>query len=253
MHQRVSEPQVLANRSSDTICTLIITQSRIDTKLIAVPKQFAPMFPEDRREIAVWLDGAPTLEHKRFTPGTGSTRECRIYGVSAWYKARDVRAGDRVVIELLSRGEWLYNVTHIRSGDAPTTDTLVLHGSDATEPPRRTQATITRIARDTTKSRRLKQLYEYRCQVCGTCLELTEGMYLIEVHHLRPLGGEHQGLDDFGNMMVLCPNHHALFDYGVPSFLSPTQVQLTGKIFLLESRHVIDEACIEYHNNRIRD
>ena len=29
-----------------------------------------------------------------------------------------------------------------------------------------------------------------------------------------PLGGEHQGPDIRGNILILCPTHHAEFDYG---------------------------------------
>lgn len=31
---------------------------------------------------------------------------------------------------------------------------------------------------------------------------------------MRPLGGEHQGPDVRGNIIILCPTHHTEFDYG---------------------------------------
>jgi len=37
--------------------------------------------------------------------------------------------------------------------------------------------------------------------------------WYAEVHHLKPLGQD--GPDTDANMLVLCPNHHVLFDYGV--------------------------------------
>ena len=84
---------------------------------------------------------------------------------------------------------------------------------DLEGPPARIKCNVVRFIRDTQKSRRLKKIYENRCQICGYQLEIGEKVYYSEVHHLRPLneGGD----DDFNNMVVLCPTHHAEFDYGV--------------------------------------
>jgi predicted restriction endonuclease len=87
---------------------------------------------------------------------------------------------------------------------------------DAKSPPGRIPVTVMRILRDPKKIRSLKELYEYKCQICSQRLEspLFNGSdrAYAEVHHLRPLGGEHAGLDNWDNMLVLCPNCHVLFD-----------------------------------------
>ncbi len=59
----------------------------------------------------------------------------------------------------------------------------------------------------------LKTKYKYSCQVCGTTVHLGGGRYYCEGHHLRSLGREHNGNDDISNVVILCPNHHAEFDY----------------------------------------
>ncbi len=59
----------------------------------------------------------------------------------------------------------------------------------------------------------LKALYEHRCQVCQQRLCLGGGRYYCEAHHLRPLGREHGGAADESNVVILCPNHHAEFDF----------------------------------------
>jgi predicted restriction endonuclease len=74
---------------------------------------------------------------------------------------------------------------------------------------------------------------------------------MIEVHHLRPLGAEHKGLDNHGNMLVLCPNHHALFDYRVPRFLTSEDLQIHGLEYKLTLLHSLDPQSIEYHNTAI--
>lgn len=124
---------------------------------------------------------------------------------------------------------------------------------DVDTPPRRIKAVVSRIIRDTPTARRLKQLYSFRCQVCGQQIELEAGRYYIEVHHLRPLGGNHRGSDHETNMMVLCPNHHAMFDYGTPSFVSRNTVEIGGKEFELTQEHHIAQENIDYYSSlRIR-
>ena len=80
------------------------------------------------------------------------------------------------------------------------------------EAPRR-PTTVLRIVRDTRPARRIKELYDYRCQMCGTRLEGLAGPY-AEAAHIRPLGASHRGLDTPDNILCLCPNHHVLFDHG---------------------------------------
>ncbi len=47
----------------------------------------------------------------------------------------------------------------------------------------------------------------------GRSLNPGGGRYCCEGHHLRPLGRDHNGSDDVSNVVILCPNHHAEFDY----------------------------------------
>ena len=80
-------------------------------------------------------------------------------------------------------------------------------------PIERRQTMISRIVRDTAQTRRVKVLYDYACQMCGIRLEGSAGPY-AEAAHVRPLGAPHNGPDTLDNILCLCPNHHALFDYG---------------------------------------
>lgn len=84
-----------------------------------------------------------------------------------------------------------------------------LKAIDYSDPPQRVKAQVTRIIRDTTKSFQLKVKYNFACQICGYQLKVNS-IYYSEVHHIWPLG--EGGLDNFDNMIVLCPNHHAEFD-----------------------------------------
>ena len=117
--------------------------------------------------------------------------------------------------------------------------------------PKRRHVEIIRIIRNTTKSKELKELYKGKCQVCGETLPTKDGFY-SEVHHLQPLGGDHKGVDDQSNMIVVCPNHHALFDAGAIAIVPKTLeiISYNGIVISLLSRtesHIIHENFIRYH------
>ena len=77
-----------------------------------------------------------------------------------------------------------------------------------------------------------------------------DGVFYAEGHHLRPLG-KHDGLDEPGNMLVLCPNHHAMFDFGIPLFLSPRSIQIGRERLRLTSRHALATENIDYYMKSI--
>jgi len=126
---------------------------------------------------------------------------------------------------------------------------------DLPEPPSRYEAKVSRIIRDTKHAGELKSLYGFACQICGCGfrMEPTPNYFYIEVHHVRPLGGVHAGLDIRANMLVLCPNHHAMFDYGIPRFLSPQRIEIADVIFNLTVKHELSPDSVEYHNTKLRN
>jgi predicted restriction endonuclease len=75
-------------------------------------------------------------------------------------------------------------------------------------------------------------------------IELPDGRRYAEAHHIRPLGSPHNGPDVAGNILCLCPNHHAELDYGV----RPLELNDLRKT----NAHAIDEAYVYYHNDSIR-
>ena len=111
------------------------------------------------------------------------------------------------------------------------------------EPPSRVVATTYHILRDTATARQLKADHGYFCQICGLTIELPDGARYAEAHHVRPLGRSHGGPDARENMIVLCPNHHAMCDYGV--------IRLSADALRRIDDHVIDPTFISYHNDRV--
>ena len=111
------------------------------------------------------------------------------------------------------------------------------------EAPGRAEQRTYRVLRDMRLARQLKLLHRDRCQLCGQTLRISEVRTYSEAHHIIPLGNKHNGPDAPGNIIVLCPNHHALCDMGA--------IPLHRSDILTVDGHVISDESIEYHNSRI--
>src|SRR5882672_68440 len=100
--------------------------------------------------------------------------------------------------------------SYLSGKDADSTSTSNFYSVEEECPPARVQFACTRVIRNTARGNSLKRYYAGKCQVCRRSIKLPkdEGCY-CEVHHLRPLGGDHEGKDSWHNMLVLCPTCHA--------------------------------------------
>ncbi len=78
---------------------------------------------------------------------------------------------------------------------------------------KRKKGTVMRIVRDTQIALSVKELYDFKCQVCGTAIKTKSGYY-AEGAHIKPLGKPHNGDDSLSNILCLCPNHHVMLDKG---------------------------------------
>lgn len=86
------------------------------------------------------------------------------------------------------------------------------------------------IRRDRPLIRALKEKYDYRCQFpgCDAEIPMRSGGSYCEVHHLRAVaqGGRARRV----NLLVLCPNHHKMFDYGDVTITRSTPRHLEGRL-----------------------
>ncbi len=122
--------------------------------------------------------------------------------------------------------------------------------SNGSEESKRIPSTILRIVRDTKLSREIKDLYNYECQICGIKISV-RGVRYAEAAHIRPLGKPHNGKDQPGNLICLCPNHHVMFDKGIFRIENDlTLVGLEGSL-TMHDNHSIEINNIEYHKRHI--
>ncbi|MDB5242298.1 MAG: hypothetical protein JWP57_2923, partial [Spirosoma sp.] len=111
---------------------------------------------------------------------------------------------------------------------------------------KRVESTIQRIVRNTDLANRIKEIYEYECQVCRMQLITNSGLY-AEAAHIKPLGRPHNGPDILANILCLCPNHHVMFDFGGFGIANDLSlIGLTGMLFT-KVNHRLAEQYLQYH------
>lgn len=110
--------------------------------------------------------------------------------------------------------------------------------------PKRVKSEIYRIVRDTAVGKALKKLHANQCQRCSQTIRLAGGTAYSEAHHLRPLGRPHGGPDTPENVVVVCPNCHALLDYFAVRI---GRNELRGR-----KSHSVAAKSIAYHNRHHR-
>ena len=120
----------------------------------------------------------------------------------------------------------------------------------------RATATVNRLKRNVKLSEDIKNLYEYKCQVCDIYLKTPYGGIAIGAH-IKGLGKPDNGPDVIENMICLCPNHHEQFDdYGY--YIDPETYEIKGlkgfegKKITVNKKHKIDKEFLEYHSEQFK-
>jgi len=81
--------------------------------------------------------------------------------------------------------------------------------------------------RDPALSATLKTKYNDRCQICNTTYRIRRGFF-CDTHHIKPLSAG--GMDVSDNILVLCPNHHRLFDRSRIEIISRDKSHIKTKV-----------------------
>ena len=96
----------------------------------------------------------------------------------------------------------------------------------------------------------LKELYQFRCQLCGSkinshanipLIEKEDGTNYVEVHHIVPLSKENYdeelNLDVLSNMIVVCPYHHMYLHYNFGGEYKITSID--NELYLINKKNKI--------------
>ena len=126
--------------------------------------------------------------------------------------------------------------------------------------PERTDVISSRIKRDQSIVKKVKELNNNTCQVCGEYFEGVNGPISVGAH-IRGLGGIHNGPDVISNLLCLCPNHHALFDsYGFYIDEDLNIVSLDHELpynpdkrLITNKKHKIDKVFLKYHQEKYEE
>lgn len=114
--------------------------------------------------------------------------------------------------------------------------------------PGRATSTTSRVIRNSAIGNRIKEIYDYTCQICGVRLETPGGPY-AECCHIRPLGKPHNGPDTLGNVLCLCPTHHVLIDYHANHIADDFTIIETGEGLAVDPAHKLEIEHIRYHRD----
>ena len=102
----------------------------------------------------------------------------------------------------------------------------------------------------------IKEIYEYKCQICNIYLKTPSGGIAIGAH-IKGLGKPHNGPDVIENMICLCPNHHTQFDY-YGFYIEPESFEIKGlngfeeKKITLNKKHKIENRFLKYHKKEYK-
>lgn len=152
-----------------------------------------------------------------------------------WHKRRDLFFS----VHGIGRGIW--GLRAAIKTEPPASDLAEPPEVDGSTPTK--EVTTNRIIRDTIMTRKVKALHHSKCQICGTAISLPNGSEYSEAHHIIPLGAPHKGPDTPSNIIIVCPNHHAMLDLGCMDLVSTAITTVEG--------HSVASESIAYHNDVI--
>jgi hypothetical protein len=132
---------------------------------------------------------------------------------------------------------------------------------DSLPTPDRRTGNVIRVVRDTVQSRTVKELYDYKCQVCGwtAYVPILRNKWYCEAHHVQPLGIRYSGPDHVSNILALCPTHHCMMDLGILAIAPAGLIVLStdhqepsrGRKVALKREHGLNQRFLQFHLENI--
>jgi hypothetical protein len=132
---------------------------------------------------------------------------------------------------------------------------------DSLPEPNRKMGQVVRVVRNTSQSSLVKELYDFKCQICGWTAysPLLKNHWYCEAHHVQPLGRKYGGPDHFSNILALCPNHHCMMDLGILA-IEPERLGIVftndhaldiNQQLILKREHGLNQRYLQFHFDKI--
>ncbi len=125
---------------------------------------------------------------------------------------------------------------------------------DGNDEPERVRSNVQRIVRSSKVKNTVKLWHQDQCQICGTRIEVPGGTY-SEGAHIQALGRPHNGPDQTGNVLCLCPNCHVKLDAGaivINDDLTVVENGVPKGPLRTHPKHGLSIDCIRSHRERWR-
>jgi hypothetical protein len=223
--------------------TIKTTKSRIDKGLLAIPVSLIDYFPKNRTKVYIAFGPSMKESPKTFTPYTSSSRECRIGGMRKFYEDFQIKDGDELVIQILDEKKYRIFTERQFEESVKTMEEALDKSKDENEAGYKIkkisevtnsdfQETVLgeyfRLSKNAFEKRKyfkpsigmrkegipatirkiLIEIYGGKCQITQFGFLMRNGKPYFEIHHIKPELGNH-----LKNLLVVCPNIHALFTY----------------------------------------
>ncbi|NYF43005.1 YDG/SRA domain-containing protein [Streptosporangium sandarakinum] len=190
-------------------------------------------------------------EKSPHAPLTGYRYDGLYRVIRHWFKER--YDGFRVCQFLMIKIGSTYDAGDLQSPAEANIGELLEVLDDQAKPASRTTSTVNKINRRAELVKKVKDLYENHCQICGNTVELPSGPS-SEAAHIQALGIPHNGPDTLDNILCLCPNDHKRFDNGALYLTDDLRIvnaikgTIEGQI-RRHREHRIEIAYVRYHRS----
>ena len=105
------------------------------------------------------------------------------------------------------------------------------------------------VAPPTRIQRRVIEIYDGACQICGYTPRRRSGLAALP-WHLQPLHRPHGGEDVLANLLCVCPTHSHELDAGVLRFQEDGKILGAPRRLRLDHGHRLDSAALRYRHER---
>ena len=226
--------------------TLVVTKSRIEKGLLAIPREFSKYLPKTNQRVEVFLDQSSTPLLKKFSSYSSSTNENRIGGLKDWYYDNQIKEGDEIILQILDKEKFAYrllkeqdfikktkeiqnnldnskdetialdriqqisNLIGIEKEKIFYSEFLRLAKYSSDEIRKRIKISSRTSREKTPPSIRiiLGDIYKGYCQLCTFSFLKRDNSPYYEIHHLEPKLGHYPK-----NLVLVCANCHRQFEY----------------------------------------